>query len=178
MRNKHTLGWPRAGVAGALATLAGTVGAQENPPGQIDYGPAAVSAVPTLGEWALVALLLALMALAYRQLRGRVNGRVLSSLLVVGATAVLALSGSPLMRVAQAILMDVSLNQAGGGTVDVRAGVSKLTNTSGVTQTIRAMRVLLPGYQWLEYPGYPQCVVGLVLAPGASCHVVLEYPAG
>ena len=76
-------------LAGTLAAVSGLCGAQQTPPGQIDYGPLAVSAVPTLGETMLAALVLLLMAAAYRSLRGRVNGRVLSSLLVGGAATVL-----------------------------------------------------------------------------------------
>ncbi len=170
-------------LAGALAAVSGLCGAQQTPPGQIDYGPLAVSAVPTLGETMLAALVLLLMAAAYRSLRGCVNGRVLSSLLVVGAATVLGLTGGQMMQRAQATLASAQLSQAGGGSVSVEEGETEVVNTSGVPQQIRALRVVDPQnpllWHWLEpLSGTPQCVVGQVLAPAGKCYVSLAQNLG
>ena len=171
-------------LAGTLVAVSGLCGAQQTPPGQIDYGPLAVSAVPTLGETMLAALVLLLMAAAYRSLRGRVNGRVLSSLLVVGAATVLGLTGGQMMQRAQAIIqLSAELSQAGGGSVSVQEGETEVVNTSGVPQQIRALRVVDPQnpllWHWLEpLSGTPQCVVGQVLAPAGKCYVSLAQNLG
>ena len=129
------------------------------------------------------ALVLLLMAAAYRSLRGRVNGRVLSSLLVVGAATVLGLTGGQMMQRAQAVAFSAQLSQAGGGSVSVEEGETEVVNTSGVPQQIRALRVVDPQnpllWHWLEpLSGTPQCVVGQVLAPAGKCYVSLAQNPG
>lgn len=163
-----------AGLAMVCAASAARAGVEVPPGGSIDYAPLA-SSVPTLGAWTLLMLALLVAAVAYRVLRGRVNGRLLSNLFVVGGVAAAGVAGHDLVQRAEAISADpVNLSSSSGGSVSGNRWV-QATNTSGVPQQIKAIR---PNADWvlvIEAPEEPQCQVGTVVQPGAKCNVRFEY---
>ena len=87
-------------------------------PGAIVYAPLSSAApVPTLGEWSLTLMALLLAVVAYRVLRGRVNGRLMTPLLLTGGLAAAGLAGHDLVGLAQAVVPQVQFSQAAGGSV-------------------------------------------------------------
>lgn len=150
------------------------------PGGSIDYGPVSVANVPALGEWTLALMGLLLAAVAYRALRGRVNGRLLSNLILAGGAAAAVVSGHGLIREAQAIveLNDYDMPSPSGGTV---AGYSwaRLSNSAGVPLRIKAIRPYRGSDIQSPPPddgaGTPECTVNSVVAPSARCTVRFVY---
>ncbi|MEZ5606691.1 MAG: midcut-by-XrtH protein [Burkholderiaceae bacterium] len=145
--------------------------------GTIDYEPLSVATVPTLSQWALVAMGLLLAVLAYRALRGRIHGRLLTHLLLGGGLAAAGgwagTGGVPSAQAAPPVEDTVALSQASGGTANITVlGVSEVENTSAVALRIKALNSTA---QWINpEPGHaPQCVVGMVLQPGGTCYVEL-----
>lgn len=166
---------PLAAVGFLLGSSA--VWAGVSPGGSIDYGPVTSTSVPTLGEWTLALLALLMAVVAYRALRGRVNGRLLSNLILAGGAAAAAVAGHGLIKEAEAVAADEqNMSSASGGTVSGHYLV-RLTNTSGVLLKIKAIRpnegvsVLSPGEDYL-----PECTVNATVAPGAKCSVYFSYP--
>ncbi|MEG0920240.1 MAG: midcut-by-XrtH protein [Comamonas sp.] len=182
----------RTGVA-AVAVLATSMvqAGVAVPAGAIDYGPQATG-VPALGEWSLMLLALLLVAIAYRVLRGRVGGRMLANLLLVGSAAAAGMAGYGMVQRADAD-GSADLNLRGGGTIDLFEGETKVTNTSDVSQQIRARRAnalpvltLVPApahekalatYVFVPPVGAPECTAGSTLASNASCYVKLLPPS-
>jgi len=168
-------------AAGALATwgLAPSVWAG-TPTGIIDYGPlSAASSVPTLGEWSLLLLALLVAVVAYRALRGRVNGRLLTHLLLGGGLLAGGLIGGHWVQSVQAKgVATLSMDQAGGGTVEVTdTNVAvPVMNTSGVAQKITGMRLTSESLSWGNPDETPRCDIGVVVQAGATCYVMLEMP--
>ncbi|GAB2455639.1 hypothetical protein GCM10027082_02760 [Comamonas humi] len=176
-------------LAAVCAASAAQAGVALPVAGAVDYGPPATS-VPGLGMWSLALLGLLLAAIAYRLLRGRMGGRLLANLLVVGGVAAAGSAGLGVVQRADAIgAADLSL--PGGGSMDLNLGETKVTNTSGVPQQIRALHAnplpqlesapapelkIVPTYVFVTPAGTPQCTVGTALAPSASCYVKLDYP--
>ena len=141
--------------------------------GTIGYGPAP-TAVPTLGEWSVLLLALLLTAVAYRVLRGRVGGRLLSQLFLAGGIAAAGLAGHGLVQQAEAITW-LPLDNPTGGTVTVY-GAAPLKNVTNVPLLINAVtpdaisRVKSP-----PAAGAPECTVGTVVQPAGTCNVAFEY---
>ncbi len=168
--------WPLAAFGLAVGGLAH---AGIPPGGAIDYAPLA-AAVPSLGEWSLCLLALLLAVVAYRVLRGRFGGRLMSNLLIVGAAVAAGFAGDGVVREAQALVEadDVNMSSATGGTVN---GVywTRLTNTSGVPLQITGIhpndRVSVHSPP-PESPESPECTVGTVVNPSAHCDVEFRYP--
>lgn len=159
-----------ASVAVALCGV-GLAHAGSPPGGVIDYAPVAATAVPTLAEWSLALLALLVAAVAYRVLRGRVGGRLMSNLLMAGAAAVAAFSGHGLMRHAEAIAAnDQEMSSPTGGSI-TGSGWTRLTNTSGVAQRITSVQPVGAYSIKSPPPESPECLVGTVVAPGAKCNV-------
>lgn len=135
--------------------------------GFVTYVPGDTAAIPTLSQWALIALSMLMAAWAYRALRAKAGGRPLASLLLMGALSLAVASGqvgAPVQAVAY------QFSQAAGGIVlVVPTGESDITNTSGVAQRITA--VTAGSATVSPAVGIPQCVAGLVVAPGAVCYV-------
>ncbi|MBH1964981.1 MAG: midcut-by-XrtH protein [Comamonadaceae bacterium] len=150
------------------------------PPPVIEYGPGPVStAVPTLGEWTMVLLALLVSVVAYRALRGRVNGRLLSNLALAGGALAATVAGHGLIGKAEAIVetpTELNLMSAGGGSVNAPYW-SRLINTSSVPLQIK---VITPGY-WMTAPlpegALPRCNVGTVLQPNGKCDTRFTYAA-
>lgn len=144
------------------------------PSGAIDYGPLATS-VPTLGVWALLLVALLVAVLAYRVLRERVNGRLLSNVVLVGSAAAAGVAGHDLMQRAEAggEINSVNLSSVSGGSVN-GTDLTQAINTSGIPQQIKAIRPA-KSVQVISAPT-PQCQVGAVVQPGAQCNVQFVYP--
>lgn len=170
----------RALLITAAWMAAAAAHAQDNAYVLVDYGPLSdgVSAVPTLSEWMLLGTGLLLALVAWRALRSRVNGRLLSNLVLVGAAAVLSWWGAPLVGKAMAASYPtVSMTSPSGGTVTVKQ-LSQITNATGVSQVIRAIR---PVYGAIAIPPAdatqrPVCSVGLVMAPAGVCFLGVDTP--
>lgn len=155
--------------------------ADATPIGSVSYAPLGGVSVPTLGGWALAALATLLAAAAYRLLRGRVHGRLLSNLLLLGVVAVTGMAGHDLMQQADAeesATSTVNLSNASGGTATVTvptgatlSTTAVLTNTSGVAQRITALTAVDTA---TVFP-YEGCNVGTVLQPGGSCSVMFQF---
>ena len=165
--------WPLAAFGLAVGGLAH---AGIPPGGAIDYAPLA-AAVPSLGEWSLCLLALLLAVVAYRVLRGRFGGRLMSNLLIVGAAVAAGFAGDGVVREAQALVEadDVNMSSATGGTVN---GVywTRLTNTSGVPLRITGIRPNNGVFVYSPPPATPECTVGTVVNPSAHCDVEFRYP--
>ena len=167
----------RSVVAATLLMASSAIWAGIAPP-VIDYGPAPTStAVPTLGEWTMVLLALLVSVVAYRALRGRVNGRLLSNLALAGGALAATVAGHGLIGKAEAIVETptaINLMSAGGGSVDAPYW-SRLSNTSGVPLQIKAItpkswtELLPPPSEW------PRCKVGTVVMPNAKCDTNFTY---
>ena len=153
--------WAQAGIAA--------------PGGSIDYAPLAV-AVPTVSAWSLGLVALLLTALAYRVLRGRVGGRLLAHLVLVGGALVAAFTGDGVVREAAAIAAsDQAMASATGGTVSGSYWV-RVTNTSGVALQVMAIRPNARVILRSPPPESPECTVGTQVAAGAKCNVWFDYP--
>ena len=165
------------GVGVLVAPAAGFAG-MAPPLGVITYAPGAVSAVPTLSEWGLLAMALLLVLMAYRVLRNQLGGRPLASFVLAGALGLGMVSGEHALRSAYAIVVlpVVSLTSASGGSVNVVSyGLSQVTNDSGVPQTITSMVATGENrYFSTEFEATPPCAVGQVVAPAASCYVYVN----
>ena len=145
-------------------------------PGAIVYAPLSSAApVPTLGEWSLTLMALLLAVVAYRVLRGRVNGRLMTPLLLTGGLAAAGLAGHDLVGLAQAVVPQVQFSQAAGGSVGVGVGETQIINTSGVPQQVTSMSTQ-PGYSFVTPPGSPQCQVGTPVAPSGISYVEISSP--
>ncbi len=156
-----------------LAVLASAGAAQAGaiPGGAIDYAAADVAGVPALSEWSLALAALLVAALAYRVLRGRVGGRLMSNLLIVGGAVAAAFTGHGVIREAEAISpTDIPLSSTTGGTVLGNYWV-RLTNTSGIAQKIVDIRANRGVVIESPPPEAPECTIGAMIAPGGKCNV-------
>ncbi len=154
-----------AALAGSGLAQAGTV-----PGGAIDYGPLA-AAVPSLSEWSLALMALLLAVVAYRVLRGRVGGRLMSNLLVAGAAVAAGFSGVGLVREAEALsAVDVNMSSTSGGTLNGTFW-TRLNNTTGIPLRIIDIRTNRGVIIESPPPDSPECTIGTVVAPGARCNI-------
>lgn len=143
------------------------------PGGSVDYAPltSSVSAVPTLGEWMLVLMALLVAVVAYRGLRGRVNGRLLSNLTLVAGALAAAAAGHGLVQEAKAIVADLeNMSSPTGGTV-MASYWTQLTNTAGVPLKIIAIRPNPGSVVNSPPPDSPECTVGYVVSPTGKCNI-------
>ena len=152
-----------------------------NAGGTIDYGPLPTAAsVPTLGEWSLVLMALLVMVVAYRAVRGRVNGRLLTHLLLGGGLAAGGLASGNWVQSVQAMVQtDFPMTVASGGTVTVTTynELVTVTNTSAVPLKITRMQTSTESMTWVDPDGEtPRCEVGTIVQAGAKCYVKLYWP--
>ena len=160
--------------------------AQAAPVGAVAYAPlAGAQAVPTLSQWGMAALALVLAALASRLLRGQGGVLRLAALGLLAGAALLASpwSGQALARPADDVLLD---NPAGGTAplpdhpdferpfADYMHGYT-VRNTTGRPQRIKAVTVTA-AHRIMNSHDDTQCTVGQILAPAASCSVVVGRP--
>ena len=149
-------------------------------PGTLTYAPAAATtSTPTLGAWTLLLLAILLAVIAYRVLRSRVNGRQLGHLALIGSLVAGGAASGDLIRLAHAVAIPVvSMSSATGGTAALGLGIQQVTNTSGVPQQVTNLTVNTNGDSFVNPGGTytPQCVVGTVVAPSASCYLELISP--
>lgn len=167
-------------LGASLSFSSSVVWAGSLPGAIVEYEPLAVNAataVPTLGEWTLILMALLVAVVAYRALRGRVNGRLLSNLIVAGgAAAFIGGHGGIKKAEADVATFDVDLPSRTGGNVNVQTDVvSYLNNVSGVALRIKSitltrqyLEILPAGSEW------PQCAVGLVITPANKCEIFIR----
>ena len=168
---------------GVVALLAAQAHAQSVPEGGVvGYVPLSVSpvTVPTLGEWALVGMALALAVVAYIGLRRRTHGAALMALLGMA----LALGAMPTERqwmgMARASNGLITLEMANTAqTVDGLQGMYEFHKGNAVPYKITSVDV--QGTQgWVvdhvDLGGTPECVADLVVPPGSSCFASFELP--
>lgn len=148
--------------------------------GTLTYAPAATTttSTPTLGAWMLLLLALLLAVVAYRVLRSRINGRQMGLFALAGSLVAGGAASGDLMRMAQAAIPQVFMSSATGGTANLGLGIQQVTNTSGVPQQVTALTITVNGDSFVNPGGsfVPQCVVGIVVAPGGSCYLDLATP--
>lgn len=164
-----------AAVVSASVARAGV--AIPPPGGTIDYSPMSTpTAVPAMGGWMLALLVMLLAIMAYRVARARINGRMLSNLLLVGGIAAAGLAGNGVLQQARAIAaIDVNLSITSGGSVH-GTNWTRADNTSGVPMQIKAITPD-PGVMVISPPpANPECTVGIVVPPGSNCNVLFGYP--
>ncbi|AVT11739.1 midcut-by-XrtH protein [Paracidovorax avenae] len=143
----------------------------------ITYGPPAATPVPTLSQWGIALLSLALGLMIYRSLRKAGNGRPIAGMLLAGALALSMGGAGGWIGKSFAAPSGVQLAQPGGGIVGVDAGLFTVSNTSGVTQQITKITVQ-NGYTRLSINnGFPaECVVGTILPAGGTCSTHYDAP--
>lgn len=145
----------------------------------LDYAPLSVTAtapVPSLGTWGLALMVLFLAVVAYRALRGRVDGRLLTPVLLAGALGAGGLAGHDLVAVANAMTLQTgAMTQAAGGTFNFGdSGMWEITNSSGVPQQVKVLTASESVAFDDPAPMSPQCTVNLVVTPGAKCYVYMR----
>lgn len=147
--------------------------------GFIDYEPltANVAAVPSLSEWMLLLLALLLAVVAFRALRGRVNGRLMSNLTLVGGAMVAAAAGHGLIQEVRATptIIDFNMPSASGGRVEATGYLIRLTNTSGVPLKIKDVQPNDSSRIAPSPPESPECTKNLTVLPGNKCNVRFDY---
>lgn len=155
--------------------------------GWLTYGPASagggVTAIPTLGGLGLLLLALGAAALAWHALRAPARrSRVLSMLLAGVLLGGFAAGGGGQVARAANLLWTLALADAGGGTEALAEGVNEAVNRTGVPLQIQALRPATEQHALADPSGLGQagaslCRVGLTLAPGARCRIVLVNTA-
>ena len=139
--------------------------------GSLVYG--SVATIPTLSGTMLILLSLLLTTIGYRILRQKGNNA--SSMMVVSLIAIGALvsglGGVKLVNEAYATIGSVSLNQPGGGSVEicVNCGENAYRNDTEVVLKIKSI-TKPDGCDW-EPVLPPGCTVGLLLNVGEDCHL-------
>lgn len=157
----------------ASGVFAGTVVVP--PVGEIVYEPLAVTtAVPTLSEWGLMAMMALLVLLAYRVLRERLQGKPLASVVLAGVLGLGVVSGGYWGRPALAAVIynTFQFSSASGGSYTFLSpgGEWQGTNTTAVPQRIKSMTRLDANYSFITPVGAPECTVGMVVPVGGTCH--------
>lgn len=134
----------------------------------ITYAPQATS-VPTLSEWAMLALVLMMAAFAVYTLRKRGAGAgPLASVILVTALAFGAMTGEKVIGLANARI-NATMSLPAGGSISFPNSVGReieVVNGSGVAQTITSVTPTS-----LDTTNGPTCIVGRVVQPGQSCWV-------
>jgi hypothetical protein len=178
---------PSLALLAAGATVAApSAWAQGAPVGAVAYAPlAAAAAVPTLSQWALFALVLAITGLGGHLLRRR--GWNTLRALVPGLLAGAALLSTPWPAevMAQAV-SEVLLDNPAGGVADIPDHPSlenpfmdylheyEVRNVTGRSQRITAVSVTA-AHILLSF-GSNLCTVGQTLAPMEVCYVRVGRP--
>ena len=145
----------------------------------VDYAPLPnAAAVPTLGEWTLILMALLMAVVAYRVLRGRVNGRLLSNAVLAGGAVAATIAGHGVVREVQAAITyaDYEMSIPTGGTVEAESTWIKLINTSGVPLQIKAIRLPSEAFEVVSpIEQSPECKTNLIVSPSASCYFQIRF---
>ncbi len=143
--------------------------------GTVVYAPLSngVTAVPTLGEWMLVLMTLLVAVIAFRGLRGRVNGRLLSNLTLIGGTLAAAAASHGLIQEARAVDYD-QVEMVAAGKTELLFDKTKLNNETNVPLRIISIQPNDWSIVSLSPQYSPQCAEGQTVAPGAFCHIQFE----
>lgn len=141
----------------------------------VSYAPGTATSVPTLSEWAMFGLALALAALAVYTLRKKRGAKPLASVILAFGLALGGIAGNKLIGNAYALSPECSadnacsMNNPAGGTVTTGpTGVTvTITNATGVVQNVTGV---IPNGSAIVDPS-STCVVGLVVQPGGTCTI-------
>ncbi len=150
----------------------------------VSYAPAgATASIPTLSEWAMLGLALALAALAVYTLRNKRGAKPLASVILAFGLAIGGMGGNRLMGDAHAApggwavpdctsWTACSMLNAGGGTVTTgpTGNVVTITNLTGVAQTVTGVSATPPATLPPNQTP-PTCMVGLVVQPNGICTI-------
>jgi hypothetical protein len=132
---------------------------------RIAYAPATSTPVPTLSEWGLTFLAIAIAMVAVVALRRKASNKTLASIALLSALVLGAFSGDKLIGNAWA--PPPAMDQPAGGTVNVDySGTVGILNNSGVEQTIISITPTVA----ISTPS-PTCAVNLVVPAGGQCYV-------
>ena len=138
----------------------------------MDYGPVGVAGVPTLSEWAMIAMALVVGVAAVIALRKQASSKAVMSLTIGAAALLTAALGGTVGPQAWAIIAPQMTNPAGGSTqVPFGIGVVPVQNTTQVPLRI----INVTPTDVLSSPA-TTCDPGVVVAPGASCDVDTGSP--
>ena len=171
-------------VHGLLLMAAGASAHAQSVPdgGIVAYEPVSLApvTVPTLGEWALVTMALAVAVVAYVALRRRTRGAAVMALLGM-ALALGSLPRAPAwLGQAQALPGTPSLVEmtSTAQTLNGLSGAYEFRNVNAVPYKITVVDV--SGPLWSVFSadpgGSPECAANLVVPPGGSCFVRFVQP--
>ncbi len=159
------------------AIFAAVAGAQA-PGVTITYAPAA-AVTPIPSSFLLVGAGIMFMFLAFRKVQSLPTGRPFVAILVLAGSAFFEVSTRQ-QWIAKAEAMYCGncvpiyqLSVQGGSTLNFNLNYgaeAQIQNTSGVSEQITGLSSL-PSNLFVTSTDTPQCTVGTVLAPGASCYV-------
>lgn len=168
----------RTGLAAVCGFLALSQTAFAEPGIAVTYAPVTQSAapIPTLSQWGLALLSLALVVVMYRTLRKAGNGRPIAGWMLAGALALAMGSSGNWISPSFAGADGAELSNKAGGSVLV-SSLTILGNTSGVTQQIIKIEVPSGFTARAVSSDLPAaCAVGTTLAANASCTVSYMPP--
>lgn len=155
------------------ALLPGIAFAQAQQVGTLVYGPE-VSPVPGLNGVMLLVLALLVFAVAFRVLRRRTSGPLLSILAAALVTALFSIAGGQVISDSDAIQPAYELSNPSGGSAPIYGGINNLyQNTSGVAQLILGINGSMSGC----YKPASTCFEGVMLEPGESCNIQCSQPS-
>ena len=165
----------------AIFAAVAVAGAQA-PGVTITYAPAA-AVTPIPSSFLLVGAGIMFMFLAFRKVQSLPTGRPFVAILVLAGSAFFEVSTRQ-QWIAKAEAMYCGncfpiyqLSVQGGSTLNFNLNYgaeAQIQNTSGVSKQITGLSSL-PSNLFVTSTDTPQCTVGTVLAPGASCYVkILE----
>lgn len=132
----------------------------------VTYGPD-VASVPTLSEWGMIIMAMALACVAVYAMRKNAGSKTIMSF-ALSATALFSASmGNQIIKSAQS-LPPPSMNTPTGGTVNLLSniGVRPVQNTTQVPLKIIGVT---PG--GAQSSPTTTCDPGVIVAPGSSCNV-------
>lgn len=149
--------------------------AQAETVGYIDYIPVTPTSVPTLSEWGLVTLAIALAVGSYVVLRKGDTGKHLASVVAMGMGLLIAGSGLMVIRDAHANgFPSVYLSQPTGGRADiVDTGNKHVVNNSGVALRITTLLPANVDVNFVDPDLLPRCTTETTLQPYEECVVKL-----
>jgi len=140
-----------------------------------------VSATPAPSTWMLMGLGLLLAFFVFRKAHSLPGGRALAAvLMLIGVSAYEIFTGHQLITKASAVIATVVESINSGTTITVNgvddsgASQEQFVNNTGSTITITSISSNADYEVLITPPSAPQCQVGTVLAPGASCYAQLE----
>ena len=163
-----------------MQAISAAVAGSRAPGVTITYAPAA-AVTPIPSSFLLVGAGIMFMFLAFRKVQSLPTGRPFVAILVLAGSAFFEVSTRQ-QWIAKAEAMYCGncfpiyqLSVQGGSTLNFNlyyGAEAQIQNTSGVSEQITGLSSL-PSNLFVTSTDTPQCTVGTVLAPGASCYVTI-----